>query len=401
MTYLDWAATAVPDGEECAAAFRASMDAYANPSSGHAPGKSARELLENSRQTLLRTIGTGGGSRPADFPRLVFTGSGTEADHIPLLSFLRSWGTYGYSARLAPHIILSAIEHAAVWEQAHALSGCGFEVSVVKPDSDGFVRARDIVSALRPSTRVVAVMAVNNETGAVQDTAGIGKAIFDETKAAGMRMPWYHVDCVQALGKLPMPDLAAAKASSAAFSAHKIGAPKGIGALWLSRTLSPLACGGGQEGGIRSGTENLFGALSFAACAKKAEAESESRLARARAIEKKIIDGLAAIPGALPVPFSRRPGDARWSPWIVSAAFPGLGGETMARALSDAGFAVSTGSACSRTHKSKGRRILEAMGIDAEIAFSTIRVSTGPSQDPEDIDSFLETAQDLYRKLKT
>jgi cysteine desulfurase len=394
--YLDWAATTPPDLSLLAPALEESARLYANPTSQHAAGKAARHALESARTSLLATLASfAGDASPGG--NLVFTGSGTEADQIPLLALLRARGT-----STAPHIVISAIEHAAINAQAEALARLGFAVTAVKPDASGAVQPAKIAEALRPNTKLVAVMAVNNETGAVNDIAAIGRSIASAAAALGLaRAPLFHVDCVQALGKVPF-DLASAGATSAAFSAHKLRGPRGVGALWHGRPIAPLAVGGGQESGVRSGTENLFGALAFARCAAAAAASAASHLEHARALERRLLEGLSAIPGATAVPLNRKPDDPRWSPWLASAAFPGLGGEVLARALSDSGIAVSTGSACSHSKgAAKGRRVLEAMGLPADLAFSSIRLSWGPTTGAADIDRFLETANALYRSLKT
>ncbi len=185
---------------------------------------------------------------------------------------------------------------------------------------------------------LVAVMAVNNETGAIQDIGAIGRAIASSAASLGIRPPLFHVDCVQALGKIPL-DFSGGNVTSAAFSAHKIQGPKGVGALWHAKPIEALAVGGGQEGGLRSGTENIFGILSFAACAAKAVPSMPARLEHALLLEASLLQGLKRISGASAVPLGREPRDPRYSPWIISAAFPGLGGEVFARALSDAGIA--------------------------------------------------------------
>ena len=396
IVYLDWAATTPPDLSLLVPALEESARLYANPSSPHAAGKAAREALESARASLMASMASFAGGKPPK-GSIVFTGSGTEADQIPLLALLRARGSSS-----APHIVISAIEHAAIAAQAEALAKLGFEVTTVKPGADGAVGPEKVAEALRPNTRLVAVMAVNNETGAVNDIGAIGRAI--GVAAASLRLPrlpLFHVDCVQALGKIPF-DLAEAGATSAAFSAHKLRGPRGVGALWHAKPIEPLAIGGGQESGVRSGTENLFGALAFARCAAAAVASAADGLDHARALERQFLEGLASIPGATAIPLCRKPGDPRWSPWLASAAFPGLGGEVFARVLSDSGIAVSTGSACSHSKgAAKGRRVLEAMGVPADLAFSSIRLSWGPTTGAADIDRFLETANALYRSLKT
>jgi len=396
MVYLDWAATTPPDLSLLVPALEESARLYANPTSPHAAGKAAREAFEAARASLLASLASFAGGR-APGGNLVFTGSGTEADQIPLLALLRARG-----ASSTPHIVISAIEHAAINAQAETLARLGFVVTEVKPDAGGAVPPAKVAEALRPNTKLVAVMAVNNETGAVNDIGAIGRAIGAAAASLGLaRPPLFHVDCVQALGKVPF-DLAAAGATSAAFSAHKLRGPRGVGGLWHAKPIEPLAVGGGQESGIRSGTENLFGALAFARCAAAAAASTADHLDSALALERRLLEGLSLIPGATAVPLCRKPGDPRWSPWIASAAFPGLGGEVLARALSDSGIAVSTGSACSHSKgAAKGRRVLDAMGLPPDLAFSSIRLSWGPTTGADDIDRFLETANALYRSLKT
>jgi len=402
MTYLDWAATTPPDVGILQRALEESSELFANPSSAHRAGKAAKQLLEASRSSILSSLAPSFGGRlpPGG---IVFTASGTEADQLPLLALLRNpmKGIPSASTgKIRPHLLVSAIEHAAIDSQVQALSRLGFDLSFVKPDSKGFVQPSKIAEALRPTTKLVAVMAVNNETGAIQEISAIGRSIASGAASLGIPSPLFHVDCVQALGKIRM-DLSGGNVTSAAFSAHKIQGPKGVGALWHAKPLEPLAVGGGQEGGLRSGTENVFGILAFAACATKAVSSLDTRLEQAQSIEESILKGLKSISGACAVPLGREAHDPRYSPWIVSAAFPGLGGEVFARALSDAGIAVSTGSACSHTHATKGRRVLDAMGLSEELSFSTIRISFGPDTRPEEIDHFLSTAEDLYRRLKT
>jgi cysteine desulfurase len=245
----------------------------------------------------------------------------------------------------------------------------------------------------------VAVMAVNNETGAVQDIAGIARAVAGAAAAFGRAPPRLHCDAVQALGKVEL-DLAAAGASSIAFSAHKVRGPRGVGALWTSAAVEPLALGGGQEGGLRPGTESLLGAWAFAAAAESARSGFAQRAERARALEARLLSGVPALGGALALPLGRAPGDGRYSPFIVSVAFPGLSGEVLARSLSDEGVAVSAGSACSSNSRRAGGRVLRAMGLGEDLSLSSVRVSTGDSTAEADIDRFLEAASLAYRRLK-
>jgi cysteine desulfurase len=388
--YLDWAATTPADPEILHRALALSFDVYANPSSEHWLGKNAKKSLEEARAGLLRALGVSEGL-------LVFTGSGSEADHIPLLALLGRLNVAG--GRKLPHVVVSAIEHSAIDCQVRSLEKLGVQVSRVNPDSKGRIDPAQVVGQLRKETALVAVMGVNNETGAVQNIAAIGQGIGKAALELGLRKPWFHVDAVQMIGKLPMRQLPA-YVDSFAISAHKIRGPRGIGALWLSRPLNAFVCGGGQEGGVRPGTENLFGALAFQFAAENVAESLDTHTLHARQLESRINEGVSHIRGALLVP-GRTPGDEAYVPSIISIAFPGLGGETMVRALSDRHIAVSTGSACSSNRRQQGRRVLQAMGVPDDVAFSTIRVSTGPLTTTADIDAFLEHAEDLYRRLKT
>lgn len=408
MIYLDWAATSKPDEAILSESLAETILFFANPSSQHEPGKKARELLESSRKRMLEAIQNAQGKPStkiqSGYPKLIFTASGTEADQIPILALLHKKNISKLTAEKAqrPHMVISAIEHAAIHSQVLHLQNLGFEVSFVQPDSEGFIHPSAVTKAIRPSTVLVAVMLVNNETGAIQDISGIGQAIEETSMAFGIKAPWFHIDCVQALGKIPFS--LPYNVSSAAFSAHKIGGPKGIGALMLFKELIPLAQGGGQESGYRSGTENVAGIDAFSRCVQKSLSCFNKNLDHAHQLEQLLINGLLTIPGCQILPASRCPGESRFSPWIVSASFPGLSGEVLQRALSKQGICVSTGSACASSHGAhvkKGRRILDAMGITPEASFCSIRISIGVESTEDEIRTFIETAHRLYISLKT
>jgi len=394
MTYLDWASTSPPNAAILEEAAHLATSAYGNPSSAHNLGAEARNRLEEARLRFATAIGA------QKSGRVVFTGGGSEADALPLLALLRQ----ALSARRdgsikALHLVTTEIEHAAVYEEALLLKTLGIDLGLVKAESDGRVDPLKIAAAVNKDSALVSVMAVNNETGAVQDIAGIVAAVARASADLGRRPPRIHVDAVQALGKVDF-DPAALEISSAAFSAHKIGGPRGAGALWIAGSFEPLAVGGGQEGGYRPGTESLQSAWAFSRAAEEARAGLAEHRSRARVLETRLIAGLSGQIGAAILPLGRTGGDERYSPFILSAAFPGLSGEVFVRALSDEGLALSTGSACSSNLRKKGRRVLAAMGLDEELAFSSIRISTGPTTSESEIDRFLEVAERLYRRLK-
>lgn len=384
--YLDWAASAPPYEDIVRDAADLSLRHYANTSSGHPAGKAAAAALEEARALFARALG-------AAADEIVFTSGGSESDAIVLLSALNRRPAAGK----APNIVLSAVEHSAVYAQAMQLARLGVEPRLAKPGADGLVRPETVAALVDADTATVTVMAVNNETGAIQPLKAIGDAARAAAAAAGARRPpLFYSDAVQALGKIAFRP-AELGLDAAGFSAHKLGGPRGVGALWLKRPIEPLACGGGQERGMRAGTHNLAGAWAFAQAANRAVAGLDEARSAALALERRLMEGLAAIPGATVVPRGRGPADADYSPFIVSMAFPGLGGETMERALGDLGVAVSTGSACS--HGAKERRVLSAMGVPAAESFAAIRVSTGRSTSAAEIDYFLGRAAELYGRF--
>ena len=382
MIYLDWAASAPPDPRAIEEAREVSSLLYANPSSPHAAGRQAAERLERARASLAAAIGAG----PDE---LVFTSGGTEANTSILLSLLDRLRLGTESARRS-RIVISGIEHASVYEQARALEGFGFSCTVVRPDSNGIVSPSSLAQALDSDTTLVSVMLVNNETGAVQRLAEVSAVVREHATRIGRRII-LHTDAVQGLGKLPV-DPAALGVDAASFSGHKLGAPRGIGCLYLRKGLSPafLGRGGGQEKGRRPGTENLPGicALARAAVDRIARLTEDASAARRKA--ERLIAGVRTIPGGRVFPEGRQGGeDPRYSPWIVSIGFPPVPGEVVVRLAEARGYLVGTGSACSSKKKDR-TRVMEAMGLSAETALCAVRVSMGPSTTEADIDGLLD-----------
>jgi cysteine desulfurase len=228
-------------------------------------------------------------------------------------------------------------------------------------------------------------MAVNNETGAINPMGELSAVL-----RSGERPPiHFHSDLVQAIGKVPV-DITGWDLDSASFSAHKLGGPRGIGLLYLKKPLEPLFTGGDQEGGIRPGTENTAGALAMADCLERRAAAERlgEEIAGARRRWKRLIGALKKIRRCTLIPEDREEEDRRFSPWILQARFGDVPGEVMVRALDDAGFAVSTGSACSS--KSPERPVLAAMGLGESVRLEGIRISQGWSTSMEDIEALIE-----------
>lgn len=378
-TYLDWAATAKPFRDIAVSAADLSIDAFGNPASRHGAGRAASEALESSRKRLAASLAC-----PAEC--VYFTSGGSESDAIVLLSCL-----------LRPaerSIVISAIEHAAVHEQAKALEGLGVRVLRVAPRRDGCCDPAEIASAIRPDTVLVSVMAVNNETGAIQDIKAIAAAAREASRGRPLLV---HSDAVQAFGKIHLrADELGLDAMS--MSAHKLGGPRGIGSLFLRKPIQALVRGGGQENGIRPGTCNVAGAWAFSMAAERAAGRLRQEWDRVRMLESRLIDGSRAIGGCAVLPEGRMAGDPRYSPYIVPLAFPGLGAETLVRALDDEGILVSAGAACSGA--SKERRVYDAMRTPPDLSFSAVRVSFGRDSAAEDVDRFLETASKLYARYR-
>jgi len=377
VVYLDWAATAPPDPEALDEARAAATDQYANPSSPHAAGRGAESFLQVQRHRLAACIG-------ADPSEIIFTSGGTESNNIVLWSALNSGS--------AATVVISGIEHDSVWQPARGLSARGVGVRIVAAGASGRVDPDRLAEALDESTRLVSVMLVSNETGAVQPVAEIAAAVRERARRLGRRI-LLHTDAVQALGKLPpsVVDMRTLGVDSASFSSHKIRGPRGVGALWLRRgtRLEPVYTGGGQESGMRPGTENLPGVTGFAAAAERHGDAPDAR-ERAGRLMSRLLDELASVEGVEPIPRDRvtaPPGS--FSPFILKITAPPVPGEVLVRALGDRGVLVSTGSACS-SRKRDRNRVLEAMGVDRERAFSSVRISIGCATTEGDIDALLE-----------
>lgn len=386
--YFDWAATAPSDEKILRESLEIALQYDGNPSATHKTGTSARKILEEARSSCAKTLGVSAN-------QVIFTSGGTESDHIPLLSVLNS--------PKKGRIILSAIEHPALREECAMLKKQGFEVVSVSPDKNGFISAESIVESLTPDTLFVTVMAVNNETGCVQPVYEIADAI---TKwANGKKKPHFHVDCVQAAGKIPL-DLSHKGIDSAALSAHKISGPRGIGILYLAKPVNSFLVGGGQEQNIRSGTENLFGAVAFSKCLEKfylnektPNQEAEKRFEEQKEWTSAFMKNLKTLEKCRLVPELREDfsdeAQKNFSPWVVQAAFVGIPGNVMVRALDAKGFSISTGSACSA--KKQSRPILAAMNASREIQDSAVRFSFGPATKKQALEDLFDAIKDIVK----
>lgn len=382
-SYLDWASTAPPLPGLAQDMADESIVYYANPSSIHAEGLKARAALEEARLSLAGSLGCGAES-------IIFTSGGTESNSILLFSLLTRLKAMPKSMS----VLIAATEHPSVFEQARVLESFGIKLILARPDRRGILNPETVAGLVRDDTALISIMAVNNESGAISDLSGISKLIRESEKGKRIII---HSDAVQAFGKIPLlPEEWGLDALS--LSGHKLGAPRGIGALYLSKTINPLVKGGGQEKGLRPGTSNTLAARAFSRASSHAVKNMDENGRRMRKLEAMLFSGINAIEGAVILPPGREAGESSFVPHIVSIAFPGLMGETLLRALSAEGIYVSTGSACS-AGKRDGR-VWEAMDTDSGLWQSSIRVSMGWSTREEEIMFFLETVNNIYTKFR-
>ncbi|WP_315703753.1 MULTISPECIES: cysteine desulfurase family protein [unclassified Bradyrhizobium] len=370
--YFDWNAT-TPLRPEARAAITAALDLVGNPSSVHAEGRQARRLVEEARESIARAVG--------GLPRnVVFTSGGTEANVLALSPGLRA------PAGPVQRLLVSAIEHASVLAGGQFDPGAIRTIPVVPSGVVDLERLRAMLADGPPA--LVSVMAANNETGALQPILQVAELV---REAGGL----LHVDAIQAFGKVPFR-INDVGADLATVSAHKIGGPKGVGALVLGAGIDgppALLRGGGQERGRRAGTENVSGILGFGAAAKAAMAALETDQARIGALRDRLESGLRQTPGV--TVFSS---DTARLPNTTLFTAPGLKAETAVIGFDLAGVAVSSGSACS-SGKVQPSHVLEAMGISSTLAQGAVRLSLGWSTRTDDVDRCLEAWRRLAGTL--
>jgi cysteine desulfurase len=371
--YLDWNAT-TPLRPEARQAMAAAWEVAGNPSSVHAEGRQARRLVEDARAAIAAAVG----ARPQD---VVFTSGGTEANALALTPGLRRGA--GEPVR---RLLVSAIEHTSV------LSGGRFPpeaIGTIQVTGSGLIdidHLRRLLAEGPPA--LVSVMLANNETGALQPVGEVADIVHE---AGGL----LHVDAIQALGKIPF-DIKSLRADLVTLSAHKVGGPKGVGALVLAEEtqgLEPLLRGGGQELGRRAGTENVAGIAAFGAATTAAMAALAGDISRLHALRERLENGLQQTPGM--IVFSA---EVPRLPNTTLFTVPGLKAETAVIGFDLGGIAVSSGSACS-SGKVQPSHVLAAMGFGKELAQGAVRLSMGWSTSEADIDLTLEAWRKLANAL--
>ncbi|MDD4850314.1 MAG: cysteine desulfurase family protein [Gemmiger sp.] len=375
LHYLDNAATTMVNPAVADAISEALLGCWANPSSLYDPAVMAHARLASARAQVAKSLGC--------TPREVyFTACGSESNNIAILGGAlprQSWGN---------HIVVSGFEHPSVQLPIRALQARGFTVTEVPPEPDGHLDVTKLAAQVGKTTVLVACMAVNNETGAVQDIAALGAAI----KAKNPRTA-LHVDAVQAWLRLP---LCLKNVDSLSVSGHKVHAPKGIGALYLRSgyAITPPFLGGGQEGGIRPGTENLPYAVGLGLAAEQGAKQLKARAAAMAALNARLRAGLGALAGRWPITINSPP-DAVAE--VLNFSQHRVKSQTLLNYLGERSIYVSSGSAC---EKGEPSHTLTAMGCDANTIDTAIRVSFCADNTPEDVDALLGALQTGLAELQ-
>ncbi len=379
--YFDNSATTRVLKKAADVAYKVMTEEYGNPSSVHGKGVSASNILNEARNAVLSSLGI----RPRGNYTVFFTGSGTEADNMAITGVLSA-----KNYRFKPRIITTDSEHPAVLAPINEAEKNGADVVRLSTKS-GVIDMNELISALTPETVLVSVMLVNNETGALYDV----KSIFAEVKKHCPNAIT-HCDAIQAYMKLPI-NLPKLGCDLLTVSAHKIGAPKGVGALICENTLltkrqiSPVILGGGQEQGLRSGTENLPGIAAFSCAIAEHKDKINDNYEYVSKLRKKLI---LLLPEGATVNVPK----GEYLPHIISLTAEGVKSEVLVRALSSEGIYISAGSACS-SKKLKTSAVLTAFGHSPDKADSTVRVSLSSHNTDKEVEIFAKTLNETLNKL--
>ena len=375
---MDYAATTPTDPAVVKAMSPYFNKKFANPASLYSLGLEAKEALEKSRIKIAEKIN----ARPEE---IIFTASATESNNLAIKGFCFANKNSGN------HIIISAIEHDCVLASAAWLEKQGFELTIVNPEKNGVINPEKIAAAIKPTTILVSIMAVNNEIGTIQPISEIGKICRKKNIS-------FHTDAAQAFGKIPL-DVKSANIDLMTLSSHKVYGPKGVGCLFVGQgiKIEPILHGGGQEFGMRSGTVNVAGIVGFAKAAEMIVDNMEAEQKRISELARKLVAGAKQTIADVELN-----GDEKIKvPNIVNLRFARIEGESLLVKLDIAGVEVSTGSACS-SPKLKPSHVLMSCGATPEQAHGSVRFSIGRFTTQEDIDrvlAILPKAVDSLRKI--
>ena len=377
VVYLDNAATTACAPEALEMMVKALSGACGNPSSHYSVGYEAKELVDTGRAQVAKAIN----ATPAE---IFFTSCGSEADN---------WAVKGTAFTKArqnkKHLITSAFEHHAIMHSMAALERMGFEVTYIKPTTEGYIRPEDVEAAIRPDTALISIMMANNEIGTIQPI----KEIAAVCKKHGV---WCHTDAVQAVGAIPI-DVQDLGVDMLSMSGHKFNAPKGIGALYIRRGILPynLIDGGGQEGRRRAGTENVAGIAGIGKALEMATGHLEEKMAHQRELRDYTINRILKN-----IPLARLNGS--WEnrlPGNVNISFPGLEGETILLDLDMHGICASTGSACNSDSLDPSH-VLLSIGLPEEIGHGSMRFTFGPQNTMEEAEYLCQTLEEIIPRRR-
>ena len=349
---------------------------YGNASTLYRLGQSSHKALENARQEVALLMN-------AEPSEITFTGCGSESDNLALRGYLHS-----RQAKGKKHLIVSTIEHHAILYTAQALEKEGFAVTYLPVNQYGQVEPQALEQAIRPDTALVSIMFANNEIGTINPVAELGRVCHE-------RGVVFHTDAVQAYGHVPM-DVKAMNIDMLSLSGHKINAPKGVGAIYVRKgiRLEPQITGGGQERGLRSGTENIASIVGLGEAARLKRVNMERETAYIGALSRKLIDGVLQLPQTILTghPTQRLPG-------TCSFCINAIEGESLVLRLDMNGICASTGSACS-TGSLDPSHVLLGIGLSHEISHGSLRLTLGPQNTEEDVDYILERLKGVVETLR-
>lgn len=349
---------------------------YGNASTLYRLGQSSHKALENARQEVALLMN----AAPSE---ITFTGCGSESDNLALRGYLHS-----RQAKGRKHLIVSTIEHHAILYTAQALEKEGFAVTYLPVNQYGQVEPQALEQAIRPDTALVSIMFANNEIGTINPVAELGRVCHEKGVV-------FHTDAVQAYGHVPM-DVKAMNIDMLSLSGHKINAPKGVGAIYVRKgiRLEPQLTGGGQERGLRSGTENIASIVGLGEAARLKRVNMERETAYIGALSRKLIDGVLQLPQTILTghPTQRLPG-------TCSFCINAIEGESLVLRLDMNGICASTGSACS-TGSLDPSHVLLGIGLSHEISHGSLRLTLGPQNTEEDVDYILERLKGVVETLR-
>ena len=377
MIYFDNSATTLPYPKAIKTYEEVATKIFGNPSSLHQLGSQSSRILQASRQQIAELLG-----KRTD--EVFFTSGGTEGDNWVIKGLAFEKQRYG------KHIIVSDIEHPAVKESAKWLQTQGFEVDFAPVDKKGFVKVDVLSKLLRPDTILVSIMAVNNEIGSVQPIKAISKLLADKASIS------FHVDAVQAIGKIATDDYLTDRVDFATFSGHKFHSVRGVGFIYkkAGKKISPLLNGGGQEAGFRSTTENIAGIAAMAKALRIVLDKAKIGQKQLLAMKRILFDSLSHYDDV--ILFSEM---EYFAPNILTFGIKGVRGEVLVHAFEEHDIYISTTSACS-SKAGKPAGTLISMGISSKFAQTAVRLSLDENNDMSQVEQFLTIFKQIYKKTK-